>query len=415
MVMLTKQVFKRKNLLIVGLGLIATIASCSKKDSVADTNGGDNGGDGSTTISKYVVGAVNGSSTYFISVNSLDTGSTTIVGNGIEDNYTYTHYAYNGTKGMIALNYQQGDPAVGKIYELNSSGVLAQSGASFQLTDGFNSLGPFSHYIVTAKNSATLSSGSTGTSFYFVDLNNNAAVSNKGLATTGLFNDPGRVSALIGIVDAGDGNFISAAWPADCSPDSCFAIKLDSNLNVIQKYTDNRIGYASGSYRSARYSLIANDDDGNTYVFASPIVTKTKNAGALKIAKGANTFDQSYYFDIESLSGGYLFRKVYHVSGSNFLLEFYSTTTPGNTATAYRYAIVNTANKTFSWVTGLPSVDDITNVSWGYSDGSKAYLGITTTTAAPTIYVIDPATAIGKAGLVIAGATSIGGIAHLEN
>lgn len=413
--MFKNQILGKKRSFFIGTVLLASIVSCSKSDAVTDGSDDTSTTDPSTTtISKYVVAAVNGSSTYFLTANTLDSGTTTIVGNGIEDNYTYTTYAYNGTEGMIALNYQQGDPSVGKIYELNSTGDLVQSGASFQLTDGFNTLGPYQHYIVTAKNSATLSSGETGTSFYFIDLNKNAAVTNLGLPTTGLFNDPGRVSALVGVVDAGDGNFISAAWPANCSPDSCFAIKLDSNLNIIQKYTDNRIGYASGTFRSAKYSLIANDDDGNTYVFSSPIVTKTKKAGALKIAKGASAFDQSYYFDIESLSGGYLFRKVYHVSGSNFLLEFYNTTGPGSTTTAYKYGIVNTTNKTFSWVTGLPSLDDITNVSWGYSDGSKAYLGITTSSTSPTVYVIDPTTAVAKAGLVVTGATSIGGLAHLQ-
>lgn len=401
---------KSKKNWLLGASMLATLASCSKKDAATT----DNSGDGSTTASKYVVAAVNGSSTYFVTVNSLDSGSTTIVGNGIEEAYTYTHYAYNGTKGMIALNYQQGDPAVGMVFELNSGGVLGQSGGSFQLTDGFNSLGAYQHYIVTAKNSATLSDNSTGTSFYFLDLNNNAAVTNKGLNTSGLFGDPGRVSALIGIVDAGDGSFLSAGWPANGSADSCFVVKLDSNLNVKQTYADNRIGYSSGSYRSARYSLIANDDDGNTYVFSSPIVTKNNPAGALRINKGASTFDAGYHFDIESLSGGYLFQKVWHITGNYFLLQVYSTTAPGNTATAYQFAVVDVVNKTYNLVSGLPAVDDITNVGWSYSDGKKAYIPVTTSSSSPTVYVVDPATAKATAGVVITGATSIGGLAHLE-
>lgn len=400
---------KTRTLLLCAAAFGAMVTSCKKDSDSSGTGGTDST---TTTISKYVIAAVSGTATYFLNVNSLDSGTTTTTGNGIEDTYTYTHYAYNGTKGMIALNYQQGDPAIGKIYGLDATGELAETGAGFQLTDGFNSLGPFGNYIVTCKNTMTLTDGSIGSSFYFIDLNNNATVTNKTITTTNLVGN-GLETTLIGIVDAGDGNFLSAAWPTNGSADSCFVVKFDANLAVKQIYKDDRIGYAAGSYRSARYSLIANDDDGNTYVFASPIVTKTNAAGALRINKGESTFDQSYHFDIEALSGGYLFRKVWHITGDYFLLEFYNTTTPGNTATAYQYAMVNTENKTFNWISGLPSVDVITNVGWPYSDGSKAYIPVTTSTANPTVYVVDPATASAKAGIVVSGATSIGGLAHL--
>ena len=107
-------------------------------------------------------------------------------------------------------------------------------------------------------------------------------------------------------------------------------------------------------------------------------------------------------------------RKVYHVTGKYFLLEFYNEYEPGNGTAATQYGIVNVETQSFSWITGLPSTDNINDVGWPYASDDVVYIPITTADASPTVYVVDPVTASATAGIVVESATAIGGLAKLE-
>ncbi|MDW7694490.1 DUF4374 domain-containing protein [Flammeovirgaceae bacterium SG7u.111] len=359
---------------------------------------------------RYFIAAENDNGTYFLAVDSLSGGTTTTAGNGIEDANSYTHYAYNGTSAVLALGYRQGDPATGRIFGLDTTGQLAEVGAGFQLTNSFSSIGPFENYLVTIKSGVTFADNTTGANFYFLDLDNDAAVSSKQLATMDLVKE-GSDCSLVGVVDGGDGTFLTSV-ELDEGLDTCYVVKMDANLNVLNVMMDTRIGRALGQFRSARYSLIANDDEGNTYVFSNPI-GGSKAGGALRINQGATSFDESYYFNIQEQANDYSFRKVFHVTENYFLLEFYNEYEPSSRTAATQYAIVNTEAKTFSWISGIPEFGNINDVGWPFSSDGKAYLPITTSDASPTVYVVDPVTATATAGVVVKAATGIGGLAKL--
>ncbi|MGJ5641467.1 DUF4374 domain-containing protein [Formosa sp. S-31] len=389
--------------------LLATslIVSCSDDDSPSTDPDPEPEG-----AVQYFIAAENGNGTYYINVDDLTQGTTTTTGNGIEDPNTYTHYAYNGTKAVIGLSYRQGNPAIGHMFGLDQTGNLEEIGAGFQMTNGYSSLGPFENYIVTTRSGVTFADDTVGANFYFIDLDNNGAVSQKTLETMDLVGN-GLDTGLVGIADCGDGSFISAVQLTDGDINECYVVKLDADLNVLQVMHDDRIGEALGRWRSARYSLLANDDDGNTYVFANPN-GGTKSGAVLKINQGASDFDASYYFDIQALSDGFGFRKVWHITESYFLLEFYNELEPSNNTAAYQYAVVNTASKTFSWINGLPDSGNVSGAGWPFAADGKAYLPITTNDTAPTVYVIDPSNATATAGIVVEGATDIGGLAKLQ-
>ncbi|WP_258100957.1 DUF4374 domain-containing protein [Marinoscillum pacificum] len=360
--------------------------------------------------SKYFIAAENNDGTYFIAVDSLTGGITTTSGNGIEDPNSYTHYAYNGTDAVLAISYRQGNPAVGRIFGLDELGLLSEIGAGFQMTAGFSSLGPFENYLVATRRT-TFSDETQGQNFYFIDLENDAAISDKQLATYGILGDT-LDCQLVGVVDAGDGTFLSAAEVIDGDVDDCYMLKLDGDANVVTVLNDDRIGRALGQFRSARYSLIANDDEGNTFVFANPI-GGTKKGAALKINQGETDFDDSYYFNIQDLADDFTFRKVWHLTGKYFLLEFYNELEPSSNTPATQYGIVNMDTKSFNWVTGIPSIEDIDNVGWPYAGDDLVYLPITTVDSNPVVYVVDPETASAYAGVEIESATGIGGLAKL--
>ena len=148
--------------------------------------------------------------------------------------------------------------------------------------------------------------------------------------------------------------------------DSAVVAICDSALNIKKVIYDDRIGTSVGAQRSVRYTQSGMDDKGNIYVFSGSSATDSK-VGALRINKGATEFDKNYKFDILSASGGYRFRKAFHISGSKFLLEFYLDKEKyGNMDASGKMAVVDMDAKSLTWVTGLP---DASTVSFGWGDG----------------------------------------------
>ncbi|WP_313581073.1 DUF4374 domain-containing protein [Chishuiella sp.] len=350
---------------------------------------------------KFFIAATQDGATYFLTADDLESGSTTIKGTGIEVVNSFTHLVSGTNNAITALAYRQGNPGIGISFKLDDSHNLTKLSNEFQLTSGYNTVGIFQNSIVAGR-TATLSSGNQGAAFYFVD-QTSGVVSSKEFESTQQLGNGTVTPTFAGIVDRGNGEWLSAYTKEAENVDSVWVASFDANFSLKRVYKDNRISYSTGRWRSARYSQMANDDKGNTYVFSGSYETSTtKPAGALRINKDAASFDNSYYFNIEEKSGGYRFRKVWHAGGDYFLLEFYNDVEYGNMTTATQYAIVNAANKTFQWIkTGFPSKENITETGWPIAYNGKVYFPVTTTNASPTVYVIDPTTATAKAGLVI--------------
>lgn len=381
---------------ILGLSFVAlaTLASCSNSDdsgSVTDTT---------SKQGKFLIAATQGDATYFLTAEDLENGSTSIVGKGIEVVNSFTHLV-NGNNAITALAYRQGDPGIGISFHLDANGNLAKLSNEFQLTSGYNTVGLFDQFIAAGR-TATLASGNQGLTMYFVN-QNTGTVTSKDFESTTILGHGEVTPTFAGVVDRGNGEFLSAYTKQADNVDSVWVAAFDANLNLKRVYKDNRISYSTGRYRSARYSQMANDDKGNTYVFSGSYESTTsKKAGALRINKNATSFDNSYYFNIEEKVGGYRFRKVWHAGGDNFLLEFYNETTYTSSTPATQYAIVNMASKDFKWIrTGFPDKSEITAVGWPTVYNGKVYLPVTTALASPTVYVIDASTAVAKAGLEI--------------
>ena len=82
---------------------------------------------------------------------------------------------------------------------------------------------------------------------------------------------------------------------------------------------------------------------------------------------------------------------------------------------AKRLAVFRASSKTFSWVTGLPPVEEIGSFgSTPMAEDGKIYLPVVTVTegAQPSIYAIDAKTAVATKGLVVT-CTGIGAVGKL--
>lgn len=168
--------------------------------------------------------------------------------------------------------------------------------------------------------------------------------------------------------------------------DSAVVAFADYKLNISKVIYDGRIGASVGAQRSVRYSQSGVDDEGNLYVFCGSGVNKnTDKVGALRVKKGETKFDEDYKFDIYTASGGYRFRKAFHISGDKFLIEFYIDKTKfGNMDTSGKFAVVDMSDKKLTWVTGseyLDGTNTAASISWGDGYDGYYYLPVSAATS----------------------------------
>lgn len=418
------------------LALAISMTSCNTDDD--DTSV-------SSTAEDYAffVAATGESADYIISTDSVDGGSVSIVGNGIElDDSGYKWIFKDDASLAIGLIYNQGDPGVGLAYYLDTAGL--QSYGTFQITSRFTTYGFYGDKALTMVGGQTPvdADGSSltddngdertdGVTINVIDTENGSLSLTETTITTLGLTSSGQQATFSGVVDFGDGTFLTgmvvsqgtdesgeggASTGTVVYPDSCWVAAINEDFEVERIYRSDKISYASGRYRSQYYSQIAKDDDGNAYVFSGSYDDGTSlPCGAIRINSGATDFDDDYYFDIESLSGGYHFREVWHITEDYFLLAFYDDVTPSASGTAYKLGIVKMEDQTFNWVAGeYPDTDNISDLGetpMAY-DG-KIYVPVTETGSYPVIYEIDPTTFTATAGLSVT-ATTANGVGYLE-
>jgi hypothetical protein len=381
------------------------------------------------------------SAEYILRADSPDAGAVSIADNSKTLELSGYTWIFNSEPSVaIGLIYRQGDPGIGLAYTVDPDNVLTESG-QFQISSRFTSYGFFDRYALTsvggqtpvddAGNALLDDAGNArtdGVTFNFIDLKNRFSLNEKTITTRNITGN-GEQATFSGIVDLGNGEFLTAlvvSPPRDPNatggastgtvtyPDSVWVAAFDANLKLKRIYRDNRISYSAGRFRSQYCSQIGKADNGDVYVFSGSYeTTGTRPCGALKIVAGASNFDASYYFNIEEKTGGYHFRKIWHIAGNSFLLELYNELEVSATGAATQYGVVDMSARTFRWIDGIPAKDRITATGLPASYNGKIYFPITVAGADPAIYIIDPVTAAATKGLSVTGATAINAIGRL--
>ena len=115
----------------------AAIFSCSDDDAPIDTDqgsdenpdqgSGENPEDPTELESRYIVAAtpnaLDGVADYLLTLESLNSGEISLIGNGVEQDGTYRYYIRNNNK-FFSLLYGQGNPGAVTTYQLNTTGEL---------------------------------------------------------------------------------------------------------------------------------------------------------------------------------------------------------------------------------------------------------------------------------------------------
>ena len=409
---------------LMALTACMTFTSCSSDDNE------DNGG-GSTTIDpkemSFVVTSGDPSSdltggVYMKVYSDLSTAKTgqSVYGasDAVRSYDSFTQVTYNKTSGIFTgYIYARGASEQGlgskkaglRSYKVEN-GKLVEA-ASPVLVEAFGNTGTFGTYSYAAQISKP----------YAMVIDQTGAGNNIAVGLTQYAIDEVNPN-ISNIVDLGDNKVAMVLNYSN--RDSAVVAICDYSLNIQKMIYDNRIGTSVGAMRSVRYTQSGLDDNGNMYVFSGSSATDSK-VGALRIKKGETEFDKSYKFDILSKADGYRFRKAFHISGSKFLLEFYTDKTKyGNMDASGKMAVVDMDVQSLTWVTGLP---DASTVSFGWGDGYAGayYLPVaaptsmsggsgSTTSVTPTIYKIDATTGVATAFMTFAASDLLKAVTILK-
>ncbi|WP_075566573.1 DUF4374 domain-containing protein [Ihuprevotella massiliensis] len=414
-------------------GAAIAFVSCSSGDGpISPNKGGTTSSEGDARNGKgaYFIAVKSDNGTeYIMQTNSLTAGDLDIRNNVMElpqTEYTWIFDRHNAV-GMV---YQQQFSGLGYGLRWTSDdGPFAKLG-EFRIDTRFSNYGFFNGQLVTSVGGQVSADGKRNDGATFVFWN----ITSEGVKldhTKTIWTEPitgnGQQVTFSSIVDNGDGTFLTAmvqsafhqTGTGDGSsvgevkyPDSVWVAKMDKELNVLKVYRDNRISYAAGHYRSQVLHEVFKTQDGTVYVFSNGFnAATTRKAGALRIHKGADEFDQDYYFDIQTPTDGYKFRRVWYITGSKFLLELYNERKINTLSAGHQFAMVDMESKKFTWLSGLPAKNLITSgAETGgvpmYADG-VVYLPITQFGQDAAIYLVNPETGVATKGITIRGVREI--------
>ena len=411
--------------------------ACSSEDSAESTNGESGGiATGAASSGHFFIDAASDDGTEYILQNTSVTDGDLNISSNIKELPTSPYTWVFKDSYAVGVSYQQQYAGLGYCVKLIDEAKPFEQIGQFQVNDRFTTYGFVDDMFVTSVSGQTRGDRTDIAVFDFWSLDDSGVklLRSKSRYTTDLAGED-QQATFSGIVDNGDGTFLTAMIKSDHKddgsnaqggsigtvkyPDSCWVVKMDTALNIKAVYGDNRISYACGQFRSQTLNSIYKADDGNVYVFSNSYESiSTLPAGALRIKKGADGFDKDYYFNIQSELGGYKFRRVWPITGSKFLLELYDDKTPTSTGAARHYAVIDMETKSHVDVTGLP---DKLNITSGQTTGDvpmvhdgKIYIPITQRGGYAALYNVDPTTGVATKGITITGAASIRSVGYLK-
>lgn len=465
----------KKNFFLTGLFATAmaglTLTACDDDPSTGGGDGGDDDNNAEYVIAASVTASGN-TTNVLVNAESLDEGTVTTINNGVVNDGA-TYWVFFKEQYLYALTYNQGEAGGTRSYIMDASGELKKRSAEFGVKR-FTTYGIYDKYIMTSstgdgptewndengytpkvfllsyldpaaetfttndtQNKAYLSENFLGTGEY-VTLSGMLEHNNKiytaavpmGLSQYGTKDQNGKwvLPGNEDLVKKESGGSNSSAYKKDelqwtQYPNECWvAIFDDATMTSKKLIKTDKISYAAGRMKSQYYQMIWAADNGDVYVF-SPSFAKTMTdarqkttlpAGVVRIPSGSTEFDD-YYCNLEALTNGNSFLRSWHIADDYFMLLMYDRPLTETGYVANQLAIFKAGDKKLTYVTGLPSTDQISGFgNEPYVEKGNAYVTVTFNEGDgnPAIYKINPATATATKGLTIE-ATQVSGVGKL--
>ena len=428
----------KKNFFLTGLFATAmaglTLTACDDDPSTGGDDGGDDDNNAEYVIAASVTASGN-TTNVLVNAESLDEGTVTTINNGVVNDGA-TYWVFFKEQYLYALTYNQGEAGGTRSYIMDASGELKKRSAEFGVKR-FTTYGIYDKYIMTSstgdgptewndengytpkvfllsyldpaaetfttndtQNKAYLSENFLGTGEY-VTLSGMLEHNNKiytaavpmGLSQYGTKDQNGKwvLPGNEDLVKKESGGSNSSAYKKDelqwtQYPNECWvAIFDDATMTSKKLIKTDKISYAAGRMKSQYYQMIWAADNGDVYVF-SPSFAKTMTdarqkttlpAGVVRIPSGSTEFDD-YYCNLEALTNGNSFLRSWHIADDYFMLLMYDRPLTETGYVANQLAIFKAGDKKLTYVTGLPSTDQISGFgNEPYVEKGNAYVTVT--------------------------------------
>lgn len=399
---------------LAALSLAVVMTSCSKNNKDVPENPGN-------FILAVTPAATTGVADYLLTAGSLESGTISTAGNGIEQDGSYRYYVTSNNK-FFSMLYGQGNPGAVTTYNITSGKLTKISNFQSETVQAF---APVNDDILMLKIPRTIAAtGNTLATWYRVNTNSLLIAAD------------GSVNA---IEPTGNGEIAHFSWIKQVGNKvyaPFFGIK---NRSFETDYPDYA-GIAVYTYPDMKYEKTIKDtrtsfigryfvdglgvvENGDVYAFSSAVaqsggvMTSTKPSAITRIKSGTEVFDNTYFMNFETASNGYVITNWLYIGNHNFIAHIEPKASKGAYATGRQLAVVNVLNSTVKPVTGLPATAEISSITtnnYTPKDGRTAYFGVNLANSAGSyVYKIDAAAATAVRGLKVEGGV-ITAIQHLQ-
>lgn len=405
---------------LLAMAFAGVFSSCSKKSDreIIPENPGN-----------YIIAvsptAIASKADYLVTAGSLESGAVSIVGNGVEQDGLYRYYVTAKNK-FFSMLYGQGSPGAVTVYGVADGKLKKLNDFTSATVQAF---APINDDILMVKVPRRVAATGTPTVYewYRVSAETNAEVAR------------GTTDAII---PSGNGEIAHFSWIKQVG-NKVFAPYFGIYNNFFTKYP-NEAGIAVFSYPDMKYEKTIKDtrtsfigryftdglgvvENGDCYAFSSSVamdgptsaegkLTSTRPSAITRIKAGTTEFDQTYFFNFEEVSKGYVITNWLNVGQSKFIANIEPVDTRGSYVVGKRLAIVDVVAKTVTLVKGFAdssTISSVTTTNYSPGDGKTGYVGVNLLDGTTYVYKVDASTAIATRGLKVEGGL-ITAIQHLK-
>lgn len=185
-------------------------------------------------------------------------------------------------------------------------------------------------------------------------------------------------------------------------------------LTFKKSITDTRTGELGSWFGMQGLQQV---EDGDVYAW-SPAAGVDNPSAFIRVKKGTEEFDQSYFFNVEEKTDGLKLSRAEYLGGYKFLTSFFvSDDQVGQWTGRTKLAIVDVKDKSVVWVKGVPDHAQMAYKQKVYLEKDKktVHYVLKDDSGKFFVYNIDIATATGNRGLEIVNVQDVTTISKLTN
>ena len=385
--------------------------------------------------SQYVVVASSGENDYLVTGTSVEVDSIfDATSAGALQSAGSSFWSFVGNQVAYGFLYNSTEAGVTGSYILNSDGTIEQRN-ELGLEVSVHTKGIVGDKLVVAY-SDRLRDTTVANNAYFYEIDPETDASQLYTIVTNDMLEEGEAAYITDIAEY-EGYMIAGARSINSSSftseylNNTYVVVFNDDYSVKQVIKDEgRTGFVAGQKYSQGLTGLEVIENGDLYVFSSGqtnyVVADSilVPSGILKINAGDFEFDEDYFFNITEAAGGYNLYRTYYMGGSTFILSMYPGI--GSNATfginADRFAVVDVAAETFSWVSNFATAQGIEDDPFFVgepfidTDNDQLVVPVVTSDNENYLYIIDPETATATKGakVIAEGVSAIGKLEYKE-